>query len=400
MPTIRSLRRPCAQETPKIHYKRRVVEAAIGFLLGVGLLLAGVVSKVIFVGVGGFVVMLACAMWALTSWRHMGGAVAGRGCGREPRPRGRCAGPAPGTGGAARTGAARARRDRVHGAAGRALAPPPGGGAGKPAVPLGVRRERAWPAAPRLAQPAADHIHPAEHVERVRHRRPRRSQGGCGQGNGGAPGGQAARPAHGPPDRGHVAVELRRRHRGPGVAGPFLGEGDPLERFPLGGRESQRRAEPAGQRTRRFTGPAGDPVVGQVVAEFEPRGMGPAGVIGRPEPPAAPGEGPDGKWRRPRPPRAPRWRPARPTGGPASAGSGRHRCRRTAPSFGTAFRAPGAALGSGPGASADEVGCRGGGAGCPPAGRSTAGADAVGWPACPGAPVGVGSNRSQPAPAK
>jgi len=43
---------------PKIHYKRRVVYAAIGFLLGVGLLLAGVVSKVIFVGVGGFVVML------------------------------------------------------------------------------------------------------------------------------------------------------------------------------------------------------------------------------------------------------------------------------------------------------------------------------------------------------
>jgi predicted lipid-binding transport protein (Tim44 family) len=63
---------------PRIHYKRRVVQAAIGFLLGVGLLLAGVVSKVIFVGVGGFVVMLACAMWALTSWRHMGGAAAGR----------------------------------------------------------------------------------------------------------------------------------------------------------------------------------------------------------------------------------------------------------------------------------------------------------------------------------
>ena len=63
---------------PKIHYKRRVVQAAFGFLLGVGLLLAGVVSKVIFVGVGGFVVMLACAMWALTSWRHMGGAATTR----------------------------------------------------------------------------------------------------------------------------------------------------------------------------------------------------------------------------------------------------------------------------------------------------------------------------------
>ena len=64
---------------PRIHYKRRVVYAAIGFLLGVGLLLAGVVSKVIFVGVGGFVVMLACAMWALASWRHMGGAAVERG---------------------------------------------------------------------------------------------------------------------------------------------------------------------------------------------------------------------------------------------------------------------------------------------------------------------------------
>ena len=66
---------------PKIHYKRRVVQAAIGFMLGVGLLLAGVVSKVIFVGVGGFVVMLACAMWALTSWRHMGGAATTRDAG-------------------------------------------------------------------------------------------------------------------------------------------------------------------------------------------------------------------------------------------------------------------------------------------------------------------------------
>jgi len=83
---------------PKIHYKRRVVQAAIGFLLGVGLLLAGVVSKVIFVGVGGFVVMLACAMWALTSWRHMGGAVTARAAGvsrgpggARPQRRGRAA---------------------------------------------------------------------------------------------------------------------------------------------------------------------------------------------------------------------------------------------------------------------------------------------------------------------
>jgi hypothetical protein len=78
---------------PRIHYKRRVAEAAIGFLVGVGLLLAGVVSKVTFIGVGGFVVMLACAMWALTSWRHMGGAAAGRTTGPG---RGQVQAPAPG----------------------------------------------------------------------------------------------------------------------------------------------------------------------------------------------------------------------------------------------------------------------------------------------------------------
>ena len=66
---------------PRIHYKRRVVIATIGFLVGVGMLLAGVVSKVTFIGVGGFVVMLACAMWALTSWRHMSGSAASRSTG-------------------------------------------------------------------------------------------------------------------------------------------------------------------------------------------------------------------------------------------------------------------------------------------------------------------------------
>ena len=68
-------------QDPRVHYKRRVVEAVIGFVIGVGLLLAGVISKLWFVGVGGFLVMLACAMWALTSWRHMGGIVSGKGLG-------------------------------------------------------------------------------------------------------------------------------------------------------------------------------------------------------------------------------------------------------------------------------------------------------------------------------
>jgi hypothetical protein len=63
---------------PRVHYKRRVIYAAIGFLLGVGLLMAGVVSKYIWIGVTGFVVMLACSMWALTSWRHIAGVTTSR----------------------------------------------------------------------------------------------------------------------------------------------------------------------------------------------------------------------------------------------------------------------------------------------------------------------------------
>ncbi|HCU92003.1 MAG TPA: hypothetical protein DHU96_04425 [Actinobacteria bacterium] len=95
---------------PRVHYKRRVVEAAIGFLLGVGLLLGGVVSQYIFVGVGGFVVMLACAMWALTSWRHMGGIVSGRGFGLARSPGGARGGRARGPGGTAVRGGARGQR--------------------------------------------------------------------------------------------------------------------------------------------------------------------------------------------------------------------------------------------------------------------------------------------------
>ena len=75
---------------PRVHYKRRVIEAAIGFLLGVGLLLAGVISKLTVVGVAGFVVMLACSMGALSSWRHMSGGATGRGAvarGASPRDR-------------------------------------------------------------------------------------------------------------------------------------------------------------------------------------------------------------------------------------------------------------------------------------------------------------------------
>ena len=58
---------------PWVHYRRRVIAAALGFLAGVGLLLAGVVVNVIWIAVAGFVVMLACTLWAVTSYRRMTG---------------------------------------------------------------------------------------------------------------------------------------------------------------------------------------------------------------------------------------------------------------------------------------------------------------------------------------
>ena len=70
---------------PRVHYKRRVIQAAFGFIIGVGLLLAGVITTYVLIGVAGFVVMLAASMWALTSYRHMTGSTTGRSPARERR---------------------------------------------------------------------------------------------------------------------------------------------------------------------------------------------------------------------------------------------------------------------------------------------------------------------------
>jgi hypothetical protein len=63
---------------PRVRYRRRVIEAALGFLVGVGLLLAGVVINVALIAVAGFMVMLACSLWAVTNYRRMTGSTTGR----------------------------------------------------------------------------------------------------------------------------------------------------------------------------------------------------------------------------------------------------------------------------------------------------------------------------------
>jgi hypothetical protein len=73
----RRLGRLVRSSDPRVHYKRRVVEAASGFAMGAGMVAAGVVLPLVWLAVGGFVVMLLCAIFALSSWRHMAGAVLG-----------------------------------------------------------------------------------------------------------------------------------------------------------------------------------------------------------------------------------------------------------------------------------------------------------------------------------
>lgn len=80
------------------HHSRRIVRCAVLFVLGVILLMVGVISKNILVGVGGFVVMLVSLVFGVTSWQritgHREGGGGGRGRGRRktsdvsaPRPK-------------------------------------------------------------------------------------------------------------------------------------------------------------------------------------------------------------------------------------------------------------------------------------------------------------------------
>ncbi|WP_432763005.1 DUF3040 domain-containing protein [Actinomadura xylanilytica] len=62
---------------PQVHYKRRIVKAALGFLVGVCTLMAGLVMNAgtvtVAISVTGFLLMVVCCVWALTSWKRMTG---------------------------------------------------------------------------------------------------------------------------------------------------------------------------------------------------------------------------------------------------------------------------------------------------------------------------------------
>ena len=67
----RRLARLVRSSDPRVHYRRRVVQALVGLVLGAAMVAAGVILPLIGLAVGGFVVVLLSGVWALSSWRQM-----------------------------------------------------------------------------------------------------------------------------------------------------------------------------------------------------------------------------------------------------------------------------------------------------------------------------------------
>ena len=83
---------------PRSNFRRRVVLAAFGFLVGIVALMSGLVTKVVVVSILGFVLMLASAFFVFSSWRRLTtapqlGVVTGTGTTRQPVARTKAARP-------------------------------------------------------------------------------------------------------------------------------------------------------------------------------------------------------------------------------------------------------------------------------------------------------------------
>ncbi len=55
---------------PRVHYKRKLVQALAGVVVGAGLLAAGVVIHRVYLGAAGAAIMLLSLLWAMVSWRR------------------------------------------------------------------------------------------------------------------------------------------------------------------------------------------------------------------------------------------------------------------------------------------------------------------------------------------
>lgn len=80
----------------RTYTRRRVYQSVAGFLVGIALLMGGMIAQQPWISVVGFLVMLACAVLAVTGWRKAGkpgeqpaaaAATPGRRIGRRHQPR-------------------------------------------------------------------------------------------------------------------------------------------------------------------------------------------------------------------------------------------------------------------------------------------------------------------------
>jgi Flp pilus assembly protein TadB len=55
---------------PRVHYKRKLVQAVIGVVIGAGLVAAGVVTKHIYLEAAGAVILVLSLLWAVVNWRQ------------------------------------------------------------------------------------------------------------------------------------------------------------------------------------------------------------------------------------------------------------------------------------------------------------------------------------------
>lgn len=91
------------QTNPAVHYKRWIIKAGLGFVVGVVLLMTGLMLQStvaqVAISVLGFLVMLSCFLWGANAWRKAsgGGAEQGAAAAAEPKQR-------RGRGGASRPG--------------------------------------------------------------------------------------------------------------------------------------------------------------------------------------------------------------------------------------------------------------------------------------------------------
>jgi Flp pilus assembly protein TadB len=77
---------------PRVHYKRKLVQALIGMLVGAGLIATGVVTRHLYLEAAGAAFALLSLVWALVTWRRHAARVRAVQERARPSARGRSAG--------------------------------------------------------------------------------------------------------------------------------------------------------------------------------------------------------------------------------------------------------------------------------------------------------------------